>query len=97
MILSNIIVIFKTVFELQFSVRYIEIFLPVGSNSILYYSITAGVERRRWDSNLEAVVRGLYSRSNFTNVSLWERQGADLLKLNIEYEKIKNQSLNVKK
>jgi hypothetical protein len=55
--------------------------------------MTPRVARREWDSNLEAVVRGLYSMSDFTNVSLWERQGADLLKLNIEYEKIKNQSL----
>jgi hypothetical protein len=55
--------------------------------------MTPRVARREWDSNLEAVVRGLYSMSDFTNVSLWERQGVDLLKLNIEYEKIKNQSL----
>ncbi|HKO39972.1 MAG TPA: hypothetical protein VJU85_01830 [Nitrososphaeraceae archaeon] len=37
-------------------------------------------------THFEAVVRGLYSMSDFTNVSLWERQGADLLKLNIQYE-----------
>ena len=32
--------------------------------------LTTEVERREWDSNLEAVVRGLYSMSDFTNVSL---------------------------
>ena len=52
--------------------------------------MTPRVERVEWDSNLEAVVRGLYSMSDFTNVPLLERQGADLLKLNMEYEKIKN-------
>jgi hypothetical protein len=51
--------------------------------------LTTEVERREWDSNLEAVVRGLYSMSDFTNVSLGERQGVDLLKLNIEYEKLR--------
>ena len=63
---------------------------------MLYFYLSTE-NRREWDSNLEAVVRGLYSMSDFTNVSLGERQGVDLLKLNIEYEKIKNQSLNVKK
>jgi hypothetical protein len=52
--------------------------------------MTPLVGRWEWDSNLEAIVRGLYIMSDFTNVSLLEIQGADLLKLNIEYEKTKN-------
>jgi hypothetical protein len=51
--------------------------------------MTPRVDRREWDSNLEAIVRGLYSMSDFTNVSLLEIQGADLLKLNMEYEKLR--------
>ena len=53
-------------------------------------NVTQRVGRGEWDSNLEAIVRGLYIMSDFTNVLLLEIQGADLLKLNIEYEKTKN-------
>ena len=51
--------------------------------------MTPRVGRREWDSNLEAIVRGLYIMSDFTNVSLLEIQGADLLKLNIGMKKLR--------
>ncbi|MDW3612589.1 MAG: hypothetical protein QOK90_10710, partial [Nitrososphaeraceae archaeon] len=51
----------------QFSVRCIEIFLPVVLIRILYYSITTGVERRRWDEP-EALFRGLYNLIIIKNI-----------------------------
>ena len=63
--------------------------------------MTPRVGRREWDSNLEAVFRGLYhlilfekieSYLTFLNVPQLERQGADL-QTKIEELRIINQSL----